>query len=71
MAHSRRRWSLMVIAALLLSSLAWSHNSLHAAPASPVDEAVVRALVLRFFSTYAQKDVDGFMSLWMTPWSCA
>jgi len=57
----------MVIAALLLSSLAWSHNSLHARPltlASPADEAAVRALVLRFFSTYALRDLDGFMSLW-------
>src|SRR5215208_4347434 len=67
MSHARRRWSLLVITAHLLSSLALSQtgsSALPGAPASPDEEVALRSLVAKFYSAYPGKDLDGFMSLW-------
>src|SRR5829696_7709059 len=67
MPHVMRRWSLLVITAHLLSSLALSQYGPRAMPdafASPDEEVALRVLVEKFFSAYAGKDLDGFMSLW-------
>src|SRR5215204_5780879 len=67
MSHARRRWSLLVITAHLLSSLALSQTGSRAmpsAPASPDEEVALRSLVAKFYSAYPVKDLDGFMSLW-------
>ncbi|MET0648679.1 MAG: CHAT domain-containing tetratricopeptide repeat protein [Pyrinomonadaceae bacterium] len=67
MPHVMRRWSLLVIAAHLLSSLALSQYGPRAMPdafASPDEEVALRVLVEKFFVAYTNKDLDGFMSLW-------
>jgi tetratricopeptide (TPR) repeat protein len=67
MSHAKRRWSLLVITAHLLSSLALSQTGSRAmpsAPASPDEEVALRSLVAKFYSAYPGKDLDGFMSLW-------
>ena len=67
MPHALRRWSLLFITALLLSSLALSQYGSRAIPdafASTAEEAALRALAEKFFSAYPKKDLDGFMSLW-------
>ena len=67
MPHVMRRWSLLVIVAHLLSSLALSQYGPRAMPdafAPPDEEVALRVLVEKFFVAYTNKDLDGFVSLW-------
>ncbi len=61
--QNKLRLLLIVVSAICLCRFAFAQQPANGAASSP-DEAALRALVVRYFDTYAKKDQDALAALW-------